>query len=87
MAGFSSDCVCETGRATEEPVGCLLCKQKPACLGIIERESYIFTLVSMAGGVEYKTLRGKVQYEISSTSLSALTLPVPYALSKCGSVI
>lgn len=37
-------------------------------------ESYIFTQVSVAEGPEYKTRRGKLQYEISSTGLPLLTL-------------
>lgn len=75
MAGFSSGYVHETERASEELEGCLHCKQKRVCLGIVERRKlYFFILVSMAEGPAYKTLRGKVEYGVSSTSLSLLTL-------------
>lgn len=72
MAGFSSGCVYETERAA------YIANKSQLVWGSLRGESYIFTLVSMAGGPEYKTQRGKVKYEISSTSLS-LPLRVAYA--------
>lgn len=44
MAFFGSECVSETRRAREGPVGCLHCKQKAVLLGIIERSIYSRTL-------------------------------------------
>lgn len=49
--------------------------------GSLRRESYIFTLVSMAEAPEYKTLKGKVQCEVSSAGLSLLALHVAYAVA------
>lgn len=43
MAFFGSDCVSETRRAREGPLGCLHCKQKAVFLGMVERSIYSCT--------------------------------------------